>query len=312
MKNAFAAVLPVLAAAYDTSCPVHIYNQGTNEDCYAFATAGMMNCRGNAATPLSGMWLAECLPSNVETCAGAEGLHGGDADSLISALYADENGHSTYVPPDNCGGCNDRCSGGLYITSDVEPQSSMGSWSTEQIENQIQTEGPVTAQLNAYCFIHGANSWFTTGPGKQWAVFSKSDCENLCGSECQPCGESCAGRHNVLITGYDDTSWHVANSWGGSWGWYGFFKIEKGLLGMSYVPAAASVGPSPAPSSGYAGGDTDCNGLVGGGGRALKGGATAMPSASQLHSWTRIKKACVPHVLEALAAMANATVCSNP
>ncbi len=225
----------------DWTSPVQ--NQGLCGSCTIFAGVGAIEGSINVAmNDPDGDW--DLSEQNLLSCTGVTCESGGMSPAA-AFTWAKNRG----VPDEACqvyqavnGECNDGC-------EDVDERSLMivdwdfvanGSpWDTPtdaQIKNALSTYGPIGTSMTVYADLQSYIS----------GVYEVGD------------GQAQLGGHSIAIVGWNDAndSWYVKNSWGASWGDFGFFEIKRGESGLGESTTSwVFVDPETVPGSFVLSGD---------------------------------------------------------
>jgi C1A family cysteine protease len=223
-----------------------IRDQGGCGSCWAFAATAALESSVLIAsqTPWIDLNLSEQV---LVSCGNSGSCQGGYKDQ--AANFIRNNG----LPEESCypytatdGNCASACYNWQATTYKIKNWSyaTTSSPTVTAIKNALFTYGPLSTSMVVYSdFFYYAGGVYSYTYG------------------------SLAGRHAVLIVGYDDPGQYfiVKNSWGSSWGEGGFFRIAYselntavtfGVYTIAYVNGAPcnysldSTGRSFAPSGG--------------------------------------------------------------
>jgi C1A family cysteine protease len=178
-----------------------VKHQGSCGSCWAFAAISLIENLGNQ-NDLSEQVLVSCSESG--SCSGG--------DYLSSLKYAQKNG----VPPELCfpysatnGSCVSGCSNPEFKEKITTVSNYLwGLTTVENLKSQLQN-GPLVVRM----LVPLGNSF---NPGYKSGIYNY---EGNAIPETQG--------HAVLLVGYDDSQncFKAKNSWGTSWGEYGYFRI---------------------------------------------------------------------------------------
>jgi len=195
-------------------------NQGQCGSCWSFSTTGSMEGRyqiaGNPLTAFSEQQFVDCSASF-----GNQGCNGGLMDDAFK--YAEANKietESDYPYEGKVGTCH--AQGGVTT---VKSYADVKTNSPLDLKAAVAT-GPVSVAIDA------------AGIGFQ--LYFGGIMKHFCGTSLD---------HGVLVVGYGTSSsnedfWILKNSWGGSWGEKGFFRIFRddseagpGVCGLQEQPS---------------------------------------------------------------------------
>jgi len=194
-------------------------NQGQCGSCWAFSTTGSMEGRyqiaGNKLTSFSEQQFVDC-----STSFGNAGCNGGLMDDAFKyaegAMIETETAYG-YTGRD--GTCHS--SGGV---TEVKSFSDVKTKSADALKAAV-AEGPVSVAIDA--------------AGIAFQLYFGGIMKHFCGQSLD---------HGVLVVGYGtdggEDFWLMKNSWGGSWGEKGYFRIfrdqksvDGGVCGLQLQPS---------------------------------------------------------------------------
>jgi C1A family cysteine protease len=194
-------------------------NQGQCGSCWAFSTTGSMEGRyqiaGNKLTSFSEQQFVDC-----STSFGNAGCQGGlmdDAFKYAEGVAIDTEADYGYT------GRNGTCHAKAGVT-EVKSFSDVKTKSADALKAAV-AEGPVSVAIDA------------AGIGFQ--LYFGGIMKHFCGTSLD---------HGVLVVGYGtdkgEDFWLLKNSWGGSWGEKGYFRIfrdqkstDAGVCGLQLQPS---------------------------------------------------------------------------
>ncbi|KAG5895713.1 hypothetical protein JTB14_021405 [Gonioctena quinquepunctata] len=177
-----------------------VKNQGSCGSCWAFSATGSLEGQNailnGRKDPLSEQQLLDCSGSY----GNGNCQEGGD---MVAAFkYVQDNGIATegdYAYEGQQGSCRYASNPTLRISG----YRALGK-SENDLEQAVGTIGPISIAINADLLQL-----------YQGGIFNPLIClPNI--------------NHGVLAVGYGNGYWKVKNSWGGSWGEGGYFRISKG------------------------------------------------------------------------------------
>jgi len=201
----------------DTGGCTSVKNQGSCGSCWAFATAGPLECNilinDGLEVDLSEQWLVSCN-SDGWGCGGgwwAHDYHEWKTDPCagFGAVLEEHFLYTATDAPCNCPYPHDYwIDSWAYIgTGDIP--------AVDDIKQAILDYGPVCVAVCVNDEFHG----YTGG------IFSGPTCSDI--------------NHGVVLVGWDDSQgssgvWFLRNSWGAGWGESGYMRIEYGVCDIGY------------------------------------------------------------------------------
>lgn len=181
-----------------------IRNQGNCGSCWAFATTAALESN----VLISSGTLADLSEQVLVSCGNAGNCSGGyptTASSFIRDTGLPAEAYYPYTATN--GACASAIAGWQNATSRITSWHYVGNTTSptvDQIKSELVTYGPLVTTFDVY-----------------------SDFYYYSGGVYQYTSGTYQGGHAVLIVGYDDSGQYfiVKNSWGGSWGESGYFRV---------------------------------------------------------------------------------------
>ncbi|XP_042217955.1 dipeptidyl peptidase 1-like isoform X2 [Homarus americanus] len=196
-----------------------VRDQGGCGSCYAFASMANLEAQVRIATRNQRQDVFS--PQDIVSCSElSQGCNGG-FDFLIAGRHAQDQGVvaeecNKYVGSDTSCATDNSCSR-TYVSDYQHVGGYYGACNEEVMLEALVTTGPISVSFEVYSDFSSYNGGIYHHTGLE-SDFNPFELTN----------------HVVLIVGYgveEDTGekfWIVKNSWGGSWGEDGFFRIRRG------------------------------------------------------------------------------------
>ena len=181
-----------------------IRNQGSCGSCWAFATTAALESNVLISSGIRPDLSEQILVS----CGNAGSCNGGYPTTASSFIRDTGLPAETYYPyAATNGACANAIAGWQNATSRISSWHYVGNTTSptvDQIKSELVTYGPLVTTFDVY-----------------------SDFYYYSGGVYQYTSGTYEGGHAVLIVGYDDSGQYfiVKNSWGGSWGESGYFRV---------------------------------------------------------------------------------------